>query len=55
MFSRSDSAQGASGAARGSSRTMDEVTEGGGTKAPRLTSNRILAVQRHCASTDSRP
>ena len=34
---------------------MEDVTLGGGTKALRRTSNRILAVQRHCASTDSRP
>ena len=54
-FLQAESRAGASGSARGSSRTMAEVTDGGGTKALRLTSNRILAVQRHCASTDSRP
>ena len=37
--SRSFKAQGARGSAKGSSRTIDEVTEGGGTKALRLTSN----------------
>ena len=38
---------GATGSGNGSSRTMEEVTEGGGTKALRFTSNRIFACVRH--------
>ena len=44
-----------SGAARGTKRTSEDVTLGGGTKAAGFTSNRIRASQRHCARTESRP
>ena len=45
----------ASGCVRGTRRTSEEVTFGGGTNADGLTSKRIRASQRHCASTESRP
>ncbi len=45
----------ASGWARGTSRTTDDVTLGGGTKAVGATSNMIFVSQRQFASTDSRP
>src|SRR5262249_18972932 len=43
------------GLARGKSRTTDDVTLGGGTKAEGATSNTILASVRHPASTARRP
>ena len=45
----------ASGSARGTSSTTDEVTFGGGTKALAAMSNRMRASQRQPASTESRP
>ena len=44
-----------SGVARGTRRTTDEVTLGGGTKAAGAMSNRIFASVRQPASTESRP
>src|SRR5690348_1052128 len=44
-----------SGTGRGVSRTTEDVTLGGGTKAEGATSNRILASVRQPASTDKRP
>src|SRR6185369_12655398 len=49
------SASQASGSARGVSRTTDEVTLGGGTKAEGATSNKIFASQRQPVNTASRP
>ena len=46
---------GATGSASASNRTMLDVILGGGTKALRFTSNSIFTVQRHPASTESRP
>ena len=43
------------GLARGTSRTTDEVTLGGGTKAEGATSNMIFASVRQPASTARRP
>ena len=41
--------------ASGNSRTMLDVTFGGGTKALRETSNSIFGTVRHCANTERRP
>jgi hypothetical protein len=43
------------GAVRGTSRTTEDVTLGGGTNAEALTSNKMRASHRHCAKTDNRP
>src|SRR5262249_35113860 len=43
------------GVARGTNRTKDDFTLGGGTKAEALTSKAMRASHRHCASTDNRP
>src|SRR5262245_38080687 len=45
----------ARGSSRGVSRTIEDVTLGGGTNADRATSNRILASVRQPAKIDSRP
>src|SRR5262245_17424429 len=45
----------ASGSCRGVSRTIEDVTFGGGTNAERATSNKILASVRQPAKTDNRP
>ncbi len=45
----------ASSMGRGMSRTIEEVTFGGGTKAEGGTSNRMRASVRHAARTERRP
>ena len=45
----------AAGAGRGTRRSTEDVTFGGGTNADGLTSKRMRASQRHCVSTDNRP
>src|SRR6516164_367558 len=44
-----------SGADRGTSRTTEDFTLGGGTNADAFTSKTIRGSQRHCTNTDKRP
>ena len=55
IFSSVSRCAGAIGCARGSILMTAESTFGGGTNDERDTLNRILALVRHCARTESRP